>query len=160
MAESYGYDLAAESVALFQVHEARTYELIEIKNAAIERLADEMDTIEKFLAEVAARTDDSKRLSYNLTAEDQAKIDAMRENESIRHAFPQGKYEWKDEEINNLTRMLAQHVEGPLQRKVNMTSEEIMLEHHELTKATELFNRGVQRMTGLCERILSNMQRQ
>jgi vacuolar-type H+-ATPase subunit I/STV1 len=160
MGELYGYDLAAESVDLFQVHEAHTYEKINIKNVAVERLADEMDTIEKFLAEVAVRTDDSKRLSYNLKAEDQSKIDAMRENESIRHAFPEGKYEWKDEEINNLTRMLAQYVEGPLQRKINMVSEEIMLEYHELTKATELFNRGVQRMAGLCERILSNMLRQ
>lgn len=154
-----GYDLAADSVQLFLSHEEHTYKSIEDKNKHIDQLTTEMETIEKFLGEIAARTDDSKRLSF-LTTEDQNWIDSLRKNDSIRHAFPEGKYEWKDDEISNLTRILSQHVEGPLQRKINMTSEEIMLDQHDLTKATELFNRGVQRITGLCETILRNMLRQ
>ena len=152
----YGYDLAGESVSLFQVHETRTYETINGKNKEIEKLADEMEAIEDFLTFVANRTGDSKRLDLT-TKEDQDRADRLRANESLRHVFPEGKYTWKDEEITNLNRMLGQHIEGPLQRKINMKSEEIMLAQHELAKATELFNRGLQRMSGLTERILSNM---
>lgn len=154
----YGYDLAGESVALFQVHETHTYDKIDTKNKAIEQLVNEMEAVEDFLAFVANRTEDSKRLDL-MTKEEQDRVDKLRENESLRHVFPEGKYTWKDEEITNLNRMLGQHIEGPLQRKISMKSEEIMLEQHELTKATELFNRGLQRMTGLSERILNNMMR-
>ena len=154
----YGYDLAGESVALFQVHETNTYNKIDTKNKEIEKLVDEMEAIEDFLAFVANRTEDSKRLDL-MTTEEQDLVDKLRKNESLRHVFPEGKYTWKDEEITNLNRKLGQHIEGPLQRKISMKSEEIMLEQHELTKATELFNRGLQRMTGLTERILSNMMR-
>lgn len=153
------YNLAQESVALFQTHEAHVYEKIAGKNAQVATLVDEMEAIEEFLGLVAERTDDSKRLDLT-TAEEQGRVDRLRNLESLRHIFPNGKYSWKDEEITNLTRMLNQRIEGPLQRKINMLTEEIMLEHSELTKATELFNRGVQRMGGLIERILANMQRQ
>lgn len=62
-------------------------------------------------------------------------------------------------EDKNLERMVTQRIEGPLQRNINMTSEEVMHEQLELSKAVELFNRGMQRMLGLTDRILSNMQR-
>lgn len=157
MAE-YGYDLAGESVALFGAHEAHAYKTIAGKNEQIEKLTCEMEQIEDFLNFVASRTDDSKRLDLT-TKEEQDRVDRLRQNEALHHAFPEGKYCWKGEEITNLNRMLSQHIEGPLQRKITMTTEEIMLEQHDLSKASELFNRGLQRMTGLTERILSNMVR-
>ena len=74
---------------------------IDTKNKEVEKLVDEMEAVEDFLAFVASRTEDSKRLDL-MTKEEQDRVDKLRENESLRHAFPEGKYTWRDEEITNL----------------------------------------------------------
>ena len=175
----FGYDLAGESVALFQQHEMRVHETIEVKNQEIEKLVTEMEELEWFLSLLAngsdAFTQDGEH-SIEVTGEDVARIKRLSDNPDLRHIFPPTKFSWMEGEIaqvatqlqeklgewaneDNMRRMVTQRVEGPLQRKISMKSEEIMLEQHDLTKAVELFNRGLQRMLGLNERILSNMQR-
>lgn len=153
-----GYDLAGESVNLFLAHEISTYAGIDRRNKEIDRLVTKMESLEEFLGFVANRTADSKRLDLD-TAEDQQRVDNLRSHDDLRHIFPEGKYAWKETEIENLSRMLNQHIEGPLQRNINMETEKMVLDQHELTKALDIFKSGLTRMTNLIERILSNVQR-
>ncbi|NGX48254.1 MAG: hypothetical protein K1000chlam3_01645 [Chlamydiae bacterium] len=179
MAENYGSNLALESVKLFEKHEARVYEAIECKNQEIERLVIEMEDLEHFLSLLANASDAFSKddpHQIEVSEEDIVCIQRLAQNPELRHIFPPTKFSWTDGEIiavtkqlqeklkelsedKNLERMVTQRIEGPLQRKINMASEEIMHEQFELSKAVELFNRGMQRMLGLTDRILSNMQR-
>lgn len=157
MAEQFGYNLAHESVGLFLTQEVHSNEIIDKKNKEVEQLVNRMEKLEQFLALVANRTDDSKRIDL-MTAEEQAMVDHLRD-QGLAHIFPHGKYVWKDQEIENLTRMINQHIEGPLSRKITQMTEEIMLEQHEQSKAVELFNSGLKRMNNLIERIMNNIAR-
>ena len=152
----FGYDLAGESVKLFLAHEVNTYDLIDKKNKEVDRLINKMEELESFLGLVANRTDASNRVDLT-TAEDQAMIDRLRQHDDLRHIFPVGKYSWKEAEVENLNRMINQHIEGPLQRKLNMETEEMVLDQHELTKALEMFKGGLTRMNNLNDRIISNI---
>lgn len=177
----YGYDLAGLSVDLFNLHEKRVLGVIGKKNVEIETLTKEMEDLQHFLSLLekasstftnAAGSDHSLELSH----EDIEKIQRLAANPELHHIFPPAKFSWKEGEITatveqikeklqewakdeNVKRLISQRIEGPLQRKIGRKSEDIMLEQQELTKAVELFNRGLQRMLNLCERILSNMQR-
>ncbi len=154
----FGYDLAGESVNLFLCHEVTTHGNIDKKNKEVDRLVSKMEQLEHFLSLVAKRTDDSNRLDL-LTAEEQSMVDYLRAHDDLRHIFPEGKYSWKEKDLENLNRSVSQHIEGPLQRKVNMETEEMVITQHELTKALDLFKNGLSRMNNLTDRILSNMQR-
>ncbi len=159
MAETnFGYNLADESVKLFLTQEVHSNTIIDGKNKQVEGLINRMEKLEEFLALVASRTDDSSRVDL-MTAEEMAMVDGLREQEGLAHIFPHGKYSWKEAEIENLRRMINQHVEGPLSRKLTQTTEEIMLEQQEQSKAVELFNSGLKRMNNLIERIMNNIQR-
>lgn len=157
MTDTIGYNLAEESVGLFLTQEVHSNEIIDTKNKNVERLVNKMEKLEHFLALIANRTDDSKRIDL-MIAEEQAMVDHLRD-QGLDHIFPHGKYVWKDQEIENLTRMINQHIEGPLSRTITQTTEEIMLEQHEQSKAVELFNSGLKRMNNLIERILNNIAR-
>lgn len=154
----FGYDLSGESVGLFLRHEVVTHGNIDVKNREIDRRVSKMEQLEKFLTFVAHRTDESNRLDLT-TAEEQGMVDAIRTHDDLRHLFPEGKYTWKEKELENLTRSISQHIEGPLQRGINMDTEETVITQHELTKALDLFKNGLSRMNNLIDRILSNLQR-
>lgn len=174
----FGYDLAGESVKLFHVHEARVYESIEGINKEIDQLVLEMEDLERFLSLLAETSSNLEENDHKLELEDEdiQRIERLSKNPDLRHIFPPHQFSWQEGEIkqvanqlqekltewaddDSLKRMVSQRIEGPVQRKIGMKSEEVMLEQHELTKATELFNRGVQRMLSLNERIISNMLR-
>ncbi|MDN3506464.1 MAG: hypothetical protein P0S96_04470 [Simkaniaceae bacterium] len=175
----FGYDLAAESVGLFAAHEARVYEVIEGKNNEIDALVTEMEDLEHVLSLLAKASDSFKTDDQHVVEienEDVERIQRLSQNPELRHIFPSTKFSWMDGEItqvakdlneklkelssdDNLQRMITQRVEGPLQRNIGMKTEEVMHEQLELGKAVELFNKGLQRMISLTERILSNMAR-
>lgn len=157
MAE-FGYDLAGESVALFLKHEVETNNKIDLKNKKVDQLVTKMEELEVFLNLVANRTNDSNRLDLT-NAEDQAFVDKLREEKDLQHIFPHGKYSWKENEIENLNRMIHQHIEGPIQRNISMLSEQMVLDQHDLSKAMEMFKSGLNRMNNLIDRISSNIQR-
>ncbi|MBS0630173.1 MAG: hypothetical protein JSS30_08150 [Verrucomicrobia bacterium] len=154
----FGSNLAGMSVDLFNLHEVHTHEKHDRINKEIDELVSKMEKLENFLALLANQTDDSNRVDL-LSQEHQDFVDALRKHDDLRHLFPEGKYSWKDKELENLTRSLNQHIEGPLQRKINMKTEETVLDQHELTKALDLFKNGLSRMSNLIERILNNLQR-
>lgn len=154
----FGYDLAQESVNLFLEHEIHTNEVIDKKNKEVNRLVTKMENLERFLTLVANRTDDSNRVDL-VDAADQAMVDKLREDPDLQHIFPHGKYTWKEKEVENLQRMINQHIEGPLQRKITMLTEQMVLDQHDLGKALEMFKSGVNRMNNMIDRILSNIQR-
>ena len=147
-----GYNPASEYVKLFGTLETHKYAKINCKSKQIASLVTRMEDLEAFLGLVASRTDDSNRLNFE-NAKDQAMIDKLRTEGNLEHIFRHGTYSWKDKEIENLTRLLNQHIEGPLQREISRLSEDMMLDQHELAKAVELFNSGLKRMTNLIERI-------
>lgn len=155
----FGYDLAGESVALFQRHEIHSHNTINEKNQKVSRHITQMEKLQKFLTLAAERTADSNRLEMTL-AEDQALVDDLRSFGDVDHIFPPGKYVWKEKEIEHLQEKVSQHIQGPLQRQINMLSEEMVLIQHEDTKALDLFKNGLSRMTNMIERIQSNIQRQ
>ncbi len=174
----FGYDLAGESVKLFHVHEARVYESIEGINKEIDQLVLEMEDLERFLSLLSQTSNNLEENDHKLELEDEdiERIERLSKNPDLRHIFPPHQFSWQEGEItkvanqlqekltewsndDSMKRMVSQRIEGPIQRKIGMKSEEVMLEQHELTKATELFNRGVQRMLNLNERIISNMLR-
>ncbi|NGX38633.1 MAG: hypothetical protein K1000chlam2_01809, partial [Chlamydiae bacterium] len=113
----FGYDLAQESVNLFLEHEIHTNEVIDKKNKEVNRLVTKMENLERFLTLVANRTDDSNRVDL-VDAADQAMVDKLREDPDLQHIFPLGKYTSKEKEVENLQRMINQHIDGPLQRKI------------------------------------------
>jgi len=155
----FGYDLGGEAVELFQTHEASVYSKIEGHNETIDYYVNKMEDLEKFLSLLANRTEDSTRVDLT-TAEEMELVDRLREEEDLRFVFPEGKYSWKTkEEIDNVTRLVNQKIEGPLQRKINMASEQMVLEQHELTKVLEIFRNGLSRMNNLIDRILGNIQK-
>ncbi len=179
--QNFGYDLAGESVRLFNAHELAVFQSIEDKNDVIEKLVYEMEDLNAFLSILADTsegftTENEHEVDYE---KDQRRIDLVRRlssNPELQHIFPPTKSSWMEGEIvqvskdlkkqlsewqqgDNVQRLINQRIEGPLQRKINRTSEEIMLDQDNLSKATELFNRGLQRMLSLSERILSNIQR-
>ncbi len=152
---TFGYELETESVNLFLIHEMHAYDKIDRKNKEVDALVTKMEDLEQFLSYIANKTDDSHRLDLT-TAEEQQMVDHLRE-QGLDTIFPPGKYEWKDAEVETLTRKITQHIEGPLQRKINTLTEQMVLEQHELTKILEIFRSGLNRMINLKERILSNM---
>jgi len=152
------YNLASESVNLFQLHETATHNRINQKNRQVNEWITRMEKLEKFLTLVAQRTEDSNRFDMT-SAEDQALIDELRDIEELEHIFPHGQYVWKEKELEHMTEKVNQYIQGPLQRKIGVGSEEIVLIQHELTKALELFKNGLSRMNNLVERISSNIQR-
>jgi serine/threonine-protein kinase RIO1 len=153
------HNLAWLSVNLFQQHEICVYDGIDRKNKEVDRLVTKMENLEHFLALVSQHTDESNRLDFSITAEMQEMVDNLRGDPELAPIFPHGKYVWKEKEIENLSRMIEQHIQGPLQRKINMTSEKMVLEQHELTKALEIFRNGQTRMSSFIEKILNNIMR-
>jgi|GEM_PF-3013979 len=173
----FGYDLAGESVALFQTHETHVYTLIEGKNREVDALVTEMEDLEHVLTLLADATEAFKADDdhiIEIDEQDAERIQRLAQNPELKHIFPPTKFSWMEGEItnvakelqttlkelssdDNLERMITQRIEGPLQRNISMKTEEIMQDQLELGKAVELFNKGMQRMLSLIERILSNM---
>ena len=155
----FGYTLEKEALNLFCSHENRIHLGINQKNKQVDLLVDRMEQLEHFLSIVAAKTDDSGRLDLT-NAEDQALVDKIRGYEELgEHVFPHGKYVWKEKEIEDLTRRVENYIQGSLQRKISITSEEIVLDQHDLNKTLEIFKGCITRMNNLIERILGNIQR-
>ena len=153
-----GYNLAAESVALFNKHEIHTHYKIDTKNKQVEELVSQMEDLEVFVSMIAKRTEDS--VNFDLQNEEDRKfVDKLREGSELAHIFPHGKYRWQGKEIDNLSRMINQHIEGPLQRKITMLSEEMLLEQNELSRALEIFRSGQKRMGDMIQQILNAMAR-
>lgn len=59
----------------------------------------------------------------------------------------------------NVKRLVTQRIEGPLQRKVQMTTEQIMFDQNDLLKSAEMFNKTLQRMLNFIEQILRNINK-
>jgi len=146
------------SVNLYQLYETKTHETVAAKNKKVAEHITHMEKLQHFLSLVNERTKDSSRLDMSL-AEDQALVDDLRAIPGTSHIFPHGKYEWKEKELEHLHEKVSQYIQGPLQRLINTGTEEMVLIQHELTKSLEIFNRNLQKMNGLNERIQSNIQR-
>ena len=157
----YGTNLAQEAVNLFQLHETAVYNKIDRKNKQVDELVSKMEDLEKFLALVSDKLSGEETSRLDLLENEQMQIvDQLREKyPDLAHIFPHGKYSWKEGELDNLKRQINQHIEGPLQRKITMANEEILLEQHELTKALEIFRSMLTRVNNQIDRILTNIQR-
>lgn len=174
-----GYDLAGLSVRLFTDYETYVLQEISQKNEQIAKLVEEMEDLEFFLsllAKTSAEFDEKKDHIVEITAADAHRIQNLMENPELRHIFPPAKFSWKEGEItavakeiqgklqewsqdDNLKRLISQRIEGPLQRKITMETDNVRLSQEDLVKVAEICTKGLHRMTNLNERILNNMLR-
>lgn len=156
------YNMAREAVGLFLMHEGRVHGAIDAKNNELISLVDEMEEIEQFLALLRNKTDDSQRVEFLLPHE-QELVDSLRNRADLQHVFSnpyQHPYVWKGEgELKTLERLLTQHVEGPLNQKISMATQEMMLAENQLVEVLAMFRAGQNRMQELLRHINSNIQR-
>ncbi|NGX39070.1 MAG: hypothetical protein KR126chlam1_00390 [Chlamydiae bacterium] len=165
---NFGHNLALQSVQLFTLHEQKVLETIGEKNEEILKLTDQMNDLTSFLGLVETKLKNEDTVTARFINPDEHEVidrirEALMENpeglEGALRLFAHGKYSWEVTELNSLKEMLGRYVEGPLQRKISMGSEEMVLNHHELTKVLDIFRSGLTRMNDQIQRILSNILR-